>query len=198
MMQELDLNEEQRQEAEILYEKISHMSNLVDTLLVISRMEKKSYKIQEDNINLSTLAESVVCEMEEDAAKKNISLTLSDYLVNPEFTGDMTLIVQLFSNLISNAIKYGVEEGHVNVVLRESSGLIRISFEDDGIGISKECINQIWNRFYQVNRSRSDANSFGLGLFMVKRIAELHKGSIEVFSTEGKGSVFTVTLPRSQ
>lgn len=108
------------------------------------------------------------------------------------------MVLIFFSNLISNGIKYGVEGGHVNVVLRESNGLIQIVFEDDGIGIPKDSIGQIWNRFYQVNSSRSDTNSFGLGLFMVKRIVELHRGSIEVSSAEGKGSVFIVTLPRKQ
>lgn len=198
LMQDLNLDKEQLHEAEILYDKIKHMASLVDALLVISRMEKKTYKLNEDNINLSTLADSVVSEMEEDGAKRNITLKLSDYLVNHEFIGDMTLIVQIFSNLISNGIKYGVEGGHVNVILRESNGLIQIVFEDDGIGIPKDSIGQIWNRFYQVNSSRSDTNSFGLGLFMVKRIVELHRGSIEVSSAEGKGSVFIVTLPRKQ
>lgn len=198
LMQDLDLDKEQLHEAEILYDKINHMASLVDALLVISRIEKKSYKLNEDNINLTTLAESVVCEMEKDSMKKNITLKLSDYLTNCEFTGDMTLIVQLFSNLISNGIKYGKEGGYVNITLRESNGLIQISFEDDGIGIPEDKINYIWNRFYQVNNSRSDTDSFGLGLFMVKRIVELHKGSVEVSSVEGKGSVFIVTLPRRQ
>lgn len=104
--------------------------------------------------------------------------------------------MQLFSNLISNGIKYGNHGGYLNILLREEKGLVHIQFEDNGIGIPKENLDKIWYRFYQVDPSRSENKGFGLGLFMVRRIVELHKGSIEVSSTYGKGTVFSVTLPR--
>ncbi len=190
-----ELNEKDRKEVQIVYEKAQYLSDLVDALLMISRTEKKGYKLNKDVMDLSILAESVVEEMEEDAAEKNIELKLTVHMSEPEFYGDMTMLVQLFSNLISNGIKYGRENGYLHILLREEKGLVNLQFEDNGIGIPKDRLDKIWERFYQVDASR-ESKGFGLGLFMVKRIVELHKGSIEVSSTEGKGTVFNVTLPR--
>ena len=130
------------------------------------------------------------------AAQKNITIKLSDHLENPQYTGDMTLMVRLFSNMISNSIKYGKDNGHILIQMREENGLIHLLFEDDGIGIPKDSIDRIWDRFYQVEDSRAKDRGFGLGLFMVKRIVQLHKGGIEVSSTFGVGTRFAVTLPR--
>lgn len=190
-----NLSEKGREEVQIVYEKAQYLSDLVDALLMISRTEKKSYKLNKDSLDLSILAESVVEEMEMEAAEKNITLKLTDHMTEPQFYGDMTLLVQLFTNLISNGIKYGNEGGHMNILLREEKGLVHLQFEDDGIGISKDHLDKIWERFYQVDASR-ESKGFGLGLFMVKRIVELHKGSIQVSSTKGKGTVFVVTLPK--
>lgn len=190
-----NLSEKGREEVQIVYEKAMYLSDLVDALLMISRTEKKNYKLNKDTLDLSILAESVVEEMEADAAEKNIELKLVDHMNDPQFYGDMTLLVRLFSNLISNGIKYGNHGGYMNILLREEKGLVSIQFEDDGIGISREHLDRIWERFYQVDASR-ESRGFGLGLFLVKRIVELHNGSIQVSSTKGKGTVFVVTLPR--
>lgn len=197
LLKDLDLNEKQKNEVNIIYEKTKHMSNLVDALLVISRMEKTNYQINKDEIDISSLAEIIVDEMREEAKDKNITLSLTNHLENNELIGDMTLLVQLFTNLISNSIKYGKENGFTNILLREENDNIHIHFEDNGIGIEKDKIDKIFNRFYQANESHSDSKSFGLGLFMVKRIIELHKGTIEVASTVNKGTIFIVTLPKN-
>lgn len=190
-----ELSDKDRREVQIVYEKAQYLSDLVDALLMISRTEKKNYRLNKDMLDLSILAESVVEEMEAEAAEKGIKLKLADHMREPEFCGDMTMLVQLFTNLISNGIKYGKHGGHMNILLREEKGLVVLQFEDDGIGIARKNLDKIWERFYQEDASR-ESKGFGLGLFMVKRIVELHRGSIEVSSTEGKGTVFTVILPR--
>lgn len=196
MLQDMDLGDEEREEIEIIYGRGQHMASLIDALLMISRTEKKNYKINMDDFDLSILAESVVDDMESEAATKNISIRLVDELEDPSYTGDMTLIVRMFTNLISNGIKYGKENGHMLVQLREDKGLINMIFEDDGIGIPKDSLDKIWDRFYQVEDSRAQNKGFGLGLFMVRRIVQLHKGTIEVSSSFGEGTRFSVTLPR--
>ena len=108
----------------------------------------------------------------------------------------MTLIIRLFTNLISNSIKYGKENGNILVQLQEENGLITLLFEDNGIGIPKESLDKIWDRFYQVETSRANSQGFGLGLFMVRRIVQLHKGTIEVSSSFGEGTRFVITLPK--
>ncbi len=196
MLQDMELEKEEREEVEIMYEKGQYMANLIDALLLISRTEKKNYKINLDEVDLSVLAESVVDDMTIEAEEKNIQIKLVDQLEDPCYTGDMTLLVRVFTNLISNSIKYGKEKGNILVHLREEKGLILLLFEDDGIGIPKDSLERIWDRFYQVENSRAHSKGFGLGLFMVRRIVQLHKGTIEVSSTFGEGTRFAITLPR--
>lgn len=115
------------------------------------------------------------------------------------------MLTRVFINLISNAITYGNENGTIKIILNKmenesenadlkNSNKIKCEIIDDGIGISSEHINKIWNRFYQVDSSRSSDNS-GLGLSIVKWIIEEHKGTIMVESELRKGTVFTFYLP---
>ena len=106
------------------------------------------------------------------------------------------MLTRVFINLISNAITYGNENGMITITLDKikNSDKIQCKIIDDGIGISSEHINKIWNRFYQVDSSRSSDNS-GLGLSIVKWIIEEHRGTIMVESELGKGTIFTFYLP---
>ena len=102
------------------------------------------------------------------------------------------MIMRVFTNLISNAISYGKENGTITVELfSKGNSIIKIS--DDGIGIAKDQLDKIWLRFYQVDPSKNGDNS-GLGLSMVKKIIELHNGKIFVKSELGKGTTFTIIL----
>jgi two-component system sensor histidine kinase ResE len=102
---------------------------------------------------------------------------------------------QLFTNIIDNAIKATYRGGKISVSAAPDGGYARITVSDTGIGIPKDELPYIFDKFYQVKRSRSVAKGFGLGLSIARFIAEEHKGSIAVESEEGKGSTFTVFLP---
>ena len=96
-------------------------------------------------------------------------------------------------NLISNAIKYTPEEGNISINLRDYEETIMFSVIDSGIGMTKEEIKQIFNKFYQVDKSKT-TKGLGLGLTIVSRIIQLIEGKIKVESEKGKGSTFTITL----
>ena len=104
------------------------------------------------------------------------------------------MIMRVFINLISNAVCYGKENGNIIIEIFSENEKVICKVIDDGIGIAKEHIHKIWNRFYQIDTSRSGDNS-GLGLSMVKWIIEAHKGKIGVESEPDKGTVFTFELP---
>ena len=104
------------------------------------------------------------------------------------------MILRAFNNIISNAIFYGKENGFVKISLKKENDKIFITFEDNGIGISKENLDKIWIRFFQADSSRTTDNS-GLGLPMVKGIIEAHNGNISVTSELGKGTTFSIILP---
>ena len=102
--------------------------------------------------------------------------------------------MRVFNNLISNSISYGKENGYIRVYLYKDENNIITNIEDNGFGISKENLEKIWIRFFQVDPSRTTENS-GLGLSMVKSILEAHKGHISVESELNKGTTFTLYLP---
>jgi signal transduction histidine kinase len=115
----------------------------------------------------------------------------------PLITGDKKRLTQLFLNLLHNAIKFSYEAGRVRIKAdhgRTEKGLLGISVLDEGVGISSDIIEKIFDRFYQAD-SKRHASGLGLGLAIVKRIVEAHEGELEVESQESKGSTFTVYLP---
>ena len=168
------------------------MSKLVSQLLTLARMERGRQKLNLENINLSELIEMTVETQTLSAKSKNIKIITK---IMPEIYAniDEMMIMRVFTNLISNAISYGKQNGTVIVELFLKEDKIISKISDDGIGISEDKLDKIWLRFYQVDSSKNGDNS-GLGLSMVKKIVELHKGEIFVESELGKGTTFTIIL----
>ena len=168
------------------------MSKLVSQLLTLARMERGRQKLNLENINLSELIEMTVETQTLSAKNKNIKFITK---IMPEIYAniDEMMIMRVFTNLISNAISYGKQNGTVTVELFLKEDKIISKISDDGIGISEDKLDKIWLRFYQVDLSKNGDNS-GLGLSMVKKIVELHKGEIFVESELGKGTTFTIIL----
>ena len=168
------------------------MSKLVSQLLTLARMERGRQKLNIENINLSELLEMIIETQTLSANTKNIKFVTK---IMPEIYAniDEMMIMRVFTNLISNAISYGKQDGTVTVELFLQENRIVSKISDDGIGISEDKLDKIWLRFYQVDPSKNGDNS-GLGLSMVKKIIELHKGEIFVESELGKGTTFTIIL----
>ncbi len=188
----LDLNEETKEILENINSESKKMSNLISELLTLSRMDKGKYKLHVENINLNEIVQLAI-EIKSSSAKNKDIKIFYDENNDIFIDADENMIMRVFINLISNAITYGKENGTVTVSLTEENDKIKCEIIDDGIGISKEHIDKIWNRFYQVDASRSGTNS-GLGLSIVKWIIEAHRGTITVNSKLGKGTNFTFYL----
>ncbi|BBM59354.1 histidine kinase [Leptotrichia hongkongensis] len=168
------------------------MSKLVSQLLTLARMERGRQKLNIENINLSELLEIIIETQTLSAKTKNIKFVTK---IMPEIYAniDEMMIMRVFTNLISNAISYGKQNGTITVELFLQENRIVSKISDDGIGISEDKLDKIWLRFYQVDPSKNGDNS-GLGLSMVKKIIELHKGEVFVESELGKGTTFTIIL----
>ena len=170
------------------------MSKLVSQLLILARMERGKQKLNLENINLSELLQMTIETQISAAEDKNMKFITK---IVPELYAkiDEMMIMRVFTNLISNAISYGKQNGTITIELflgkDENKVISKIS--DDGIGIPEDELDKIWLRFYQVDPSKSGDNS-GLGLSMVKKIVELHNGEIFVESEFGAGTTFTVIL----
>lgn len=193
-----DTVDELKASAESVKEEAQRMSKLVSELLTISRMDKDTLKLNFEETQLSELV-NFVCSEQEEINDKSMILTRN---IGENITADTDrfLIARLFINLISNAYKYNKENGTVTVSLFEKDENIVFSVSDTGIGISKENLPKIWERFYQVDPSRTanENGSMGLGLSMVEWIAKRHGGKITVDSKIGEGSSFVFVFPKKQ
>ncbi len=183
--------EEYQQALAVIRRQGSKMSRLIADLLDVTRLEMHSQRYAQETLCLSKLVEAVCREMAV-LREKNISLRW-ELAENVTIQGSSELLVRLLTNLISNAYRYGRENGSILVSLRQESGEIRLSVRDDGIGIAPEEQEKIFHRFYQANAAHSDVGT-GLGLAMVREIARFHGGTVGVESTLGSGSTFTVSL----
>ncbi len=186
-----ELDQEDREGFETIQKQAETMKILISQLLEMARLEKDGNEITKEKEDFSILV-STVCDDAYRIDKKNITLKRD---IDDGLTMDMeiTLMTRLVTNLISNAYKYGKENGNITVRLKKHSELIRLSVEDDGEGIAPEHIDKIWNRFYRVDKARCrEEGCSGLGLAMVRQIASVHNGEAYAESTPGKGSIFTV------
>lgn len=194
MLKENHQAEEYRESMEHIRKQCRHTMAMIQQLLQLSRTMDRNAVIEREHMDLSGLCKDVVDEFAASAADKGIAID-SSIAGGVYIDADQTLIMRMLVNLISNAIKYNSPSGRVMVSLKKEKENTVIAVSDNGIGIAPLDQENIFNRFYKVDRSRtSDDDSFGLGLAMVKWIAEVHGGHVSLESTKGEGSTFTVTL----
>lgn len=175
------------------------MSALISQLLTLARADSGKQKLQYELINISELAQIITEEQQASASAKNIVLQTD---IQPQILmrADETMMMRLFINLISNSITYGKTGGCTRISLSADEQSVTGSVEDDGIGIPADKLDKIWQRFYQVDPSRTSGagTGSGLGLSMVQWIVRAHGGQIRVSSRLGEGTCFTFRFPRRQ
>ncbi|MDO5294138.1 MAG: HAMP domain-containing sensor histidine kinase [bacterium] len=181
-----------------IYQQTRRMSAMIGQLLVLSRSDKGFQKIVLEEVDLSELLEVIIEDVKEKAEQKDITI-YTEISENVKLQGDETMLVRFFLNLLQNAIKYGRKGGYIKITLGKEDEMIFGIIKDNGIGIAKEEQEKIWLRFYQVNPSRSSEidGNLGLGLSMVRWIAEAHGGGVSVESELGVGSTFRYWFPRT-
>lgn len=176
----------------VIEEQGKHMSELVQQLLGLTRMQHGTDRYPMRRLDLSIFVESCCGEfMPHDS--RGISLETD---IKPGIEADFNpaLMSRVVQNLLQNAYKYGRENGHILVSLEQRGGRALLRVRDDGIGIAPEDQDKIWQRFWQADTSRGEDGGSGLGLAMVKEIAEFHGGRASVDSEPGKGSTFMVEI----
>lgn len=171
----------------------SSMSRMIADMLDFVRLEQNTEAYQKESVDLSGLVRSL-CEDLSLIGERGITL---EHRIQEDITlfGNDRLLARLVTNLISNAYRYGKEDGRILVELSGDEKVVSLSVTDDGIGISQEHLPKIFDRFFRVDTSRNSKGT-GLGLPMAKEIAHFHDGEITVMSTPEKGSRFTVVFPK--
>lgn len=174
---------------------IERETKIINDLLSLVKMDKSSADLNVTNVNINELLEQILKRLKPIAEKQQVELVLESF--RPVMADvDEIKISLAISNLIENAIKYNKAEGWVHVSLNADHQYFYLKVEDNGMGIPKESLDHIYERFYRVDKSHSrEIGGTGLGLAITKSAVLMHKGAIKAFSTEGEGTTFTVRIP---
>lgn len=194
-------DEEYRDALRVIRRQAGRMNALINDMLDYTRMEQRKQNYPLTDLNLSHLVSNIALDM---ALLRENDITLTqDVEEELHINGNQVLLTRLIQNLISNAYRYGKENGttvvtlkrlpHTEETVRGGTPKIRLSVADNGVGISGQDLEHIFDRFYRADSSRATKGN-GLGLSMVKKIAELHNATLEVTSKEGEGSTFAVVF----
>jgi two-component system phosphate regulon sensor histidine kinase PhoR len=183
------------------------MRRLIDDLLSLTRIEQNEHVPPSGEASLETVLREAVATLTPLAGADNITLEISAAANLPPAVGQRDELIQIFQNLIHNAIKYGRQGGHVWVTLeagttssgRGAEAMLVAGVRDDGEGIPQAAVPRLTERFYRVDVKRSrEKGGTGLGLAIVKHIVNRHQGRLAIESRPGEGSTFTVYLPAAR
>ena len=193
----------------VMAQQADRMARLVSDLLSLSKIEMNANTRPTEKVDIRSIIETAVKQMEWNAKERNITIEKALTKRLPKITGDYNELLQVFSNLLGNAIKYGASDSKITVTAKMSTVVpkdainyralkraLAVSVEDQGEGIAPEHIPRLTERFYRVDTGRSrKVGGTGLGLAIVKHILKRHQGALNIESVVGKGSTFTVYLP---
>lgn len=185
-----------------IYEESQRMISLVNDIIKLSKLDEKSISLEKEPIELLGLSKEIAKILSASAKAKNVKLDVHGD--SGKIMGVQPVIYEMIYNLIDNAIKYNVQNGTVEVTVKEEKlekghtfgNKTVISVSDTGIGIPKNEQDRVFERFYRIDKSRSkELGGTGLGLSIVKHAAKFHDAAINLSSKEGEGSTFTITFP---
>ena len=188
--------EEQRDVLATAMENVQRLSRIVDSLLTISKIESGRLDLRKTVVNICELIKDTVSNYEPLSQEKGICLDCKvpeqsvDICLDPDKTKEVLI------NLISNSIKFTPEGGWIKVICTEEDGEVLVSVQDSGVGIAKEDVPKLFDKFTQFDRKAGPGEKgTGLGLAIVKKLVEMHDGKIKVESEVGQGTIFTISLP---
>src|SRR5699024_1667231 len=181
---------------QIIFKESKRIQLLIEDLLILSKIEKDEPHININEIYIDDVFAELLPVFTQRAKKENITLEI-DIKEHISLQADEDKVKQILLNVFMNAINYTPEDGTVSIMMKEVDEDVLIKISDTGIGIEKEALPRIFERFYRVDKDRSrGSGGTGLGLAIVKHIVEAHRGKIEVESELGKGTTFSIYLPK--
>lgn len=186
----------------IMAEQAARMQHVIGDLLSLSKIEISEHSPPKDMLHLPPLLERILAGLEPMLKAQGTKLTVNVPPSLPQIPADADQLAQVFTNLLDNALKYGKQGGEIKLTATSAAdtrfppGGIAVAVEDDGMGIPREHIPRLTERFYRVDKGRSRViGGTGLGLAIVKHVVNRHRGRLIIESEPGKGTIFTVWLP---
>jgi len=194
-----DVTDRQKQIIQKAEEYIDNLVQLINDWLDMSRVEAGRIRDKSEPVSLAAVLSEAIEELKPQAEAKKVTLEMNSADNLPLLTGDPECLKEAFSNLLSNAIIYNREGGSVTVTVREKGDDLAVEVSDTGVGISKENLPFIFDEFFRVkSKETQHITGTGLGLPIVKRIIEAHEGNVKVASEPGRGTTFSIFLPKGQ
>jgi signal transduction histidine kinase len=179
----------------IVHEQAEKMLDLTEQIMDLSRLQKGTLELNLKETDVNEVVRSTYIAHVQTASSKQIELrTELAHGLRP-ILADPTKLRQIVLNLVGNAIKFTEEGGRIVVATRSSGDKVEVSVTDTGVGLDSEEISRIFGLFTQVARTGQSQSGLGLGLYLVKKFVELHKGEVKVESEKGRGTTFRVLLP---
>ncbi len=183
----------------IIDSEADRMAFLVRDLLQLTRFDNKQVRLDITEIEMNEFLNITVRQNKIHAEAKNQELTFEPYPHDVVIYGDRDRVGQVVNNIVTNAIKYSLEQAQIRIYIGEDAQYYKISVRDTGMGISREDLPRIFERFYRVDKARSRAmGGTGLGLAIAKEIMEGHGGRLTAESEYGKGTVMTMWFPKER
>lgn len=178
-----------------IVDEIDRESKIITDLLTLVKMDKKSAEMNIEEISINELLEIILKRVTPIAKSRGIEITYESYRDVTAAVDEVKLSLAL-TNIIENAVKYNVDNGWVKVSLNADHRYFYIKVADSGVGIPDDCKEQVFERFYRVDKARSrDTGGTGLGLAITKSVIQMHEGSIKLYSESGEGTTFTIKIP---
>jgi len=191
--------EKQKDYLEIVRDETLRLNRLVNDLLDLAKMQSGDIKLTFKSFNVNELVRRSIIKLENQIVKKNLEIHADFETEDMMAYADPDAIERVMINLLHNAVKFTGENGRINIRVYRQKDKIYVSIQDNGIGIAREELELIWERFYKSDKSRGmDKTGTGLGLAIIKNIINGHKQDIWVESEIGKGTKFTFTLEKSR
>ncbi len=184
-----------REFMEDMVAEIDRENVIISDLLSLVKMDKKAAKLEIANVNINELLEIIMKRLKPIASQRNIELIFESFRPVTAEIDEVKLTLAL-SNLIENGIKYNKDDGWVRVTLNADHKYFYVKVADSGVGIPEDCQDQVFDRFYRVDKARSrDTGGTGLGLAITQNAVLMHKGEIKIYSKVGEGTTFTMRIP---
>jgi len=190
-----EINDRQRHFLDIVKRNIERLSMLINDVLDFQRLESGRSKIDIKENDIRNVIKSIDETMSFAARQKGLNFVIELDENLPRVWFDSNKIIQVLTNLVSNAVKFTPQGGSVTVSILRQNEELAMRVKDTGMGIPKEDLPRIFERFYRVPRPGKEIQGTGLGLSIVRKIVDLHNGRIEVESEPDKGTTFAVFLP---
>ena len=181
-----------------IVEEIDRESQIITDLLTLVKMDKKTAEMNITEVDIDALLEIIIKRVTPIAASRSITISYEKYRDVLAEVDEVKLSLAL-TNIIENAVKYNIDNGWVKITLNADHTNCHIKVAESGVGIPEDCKDQVFERFYRVDKARSrDTGGTGLGLAITKNVILMHRGTIKLYSEYGEGTTFTIKIPLKQ